>query len=240
MTGGSSILRANQRQASRFGRTGAIDYTPRLTSCRTLPGGASYRTQVAHMSVGKRGSSEESSGSSGPKTRRGPTQPRAVGDAPVTTILQTKLRPPATVPGLVARPRLIEGFKQNPRRPLTLVSAPAGYGKTTLVTQWLQATEAKPAWFSLGGEDGDLRTFLSYLVATVEAVWPGACEATRNLLDAQELPPTRAISPASSAACGTLSPGWSRPRSGISTSSPTTPRHAAGATAPRPLEPLLS
>jgi LuxR family maltose regulon positive regulatory protein len=111
----------------------------------------------------------------------------------VTTILQTKLRPPATVPGLVARPRLIEVFKQNPRRPLTLVSAPAGYGKTTLVTQWLQATEAKPAWFSLGEEDGDPRTFLSYLVAAVKVRHPEACRHTTALLQAAKMPPANVL-----------------------------------------------
>ena len=81
------------------------------------------------------------------------------GREPITTILKTKLRPPKMLPGLVARSRLTDLLQQNPRRPLTLVSAPAGYGKTTVVTQWLHAVKTKPAWLQLDQGDNDLRSF---------------------------------------------------------------------------------
>jgi LuxR family maltose regulon positive regulatory protein len=76
-----------------------------------------------------------------------------------TTIVRTKLRAPVEAGGLIARPRLLELLNQNSRRPLTVVSAPAGYGKTTLVMQWLQAAEAQPAWLQLSEDDSELRTF---------------------------------------------------------------------------------
>jgi LuxR family maltose regulon positive regulatory protein len=91
---------------------------------------------------------------------------------------------------------LLELLKQNPRRPLTLVSAPAGYGKTTLVAQWLQATESKGAWLQLGEEDGDLRTFLSYFVAAVRVRFPEACPDTTTLLQASQMPPCSVLADA--------------------------------------------
>ena len=110
-----------------------------------------------------------------------------------TTILRTKLRAPVEAGGLIARPRLLELLQQNPRRPLTIVSAPAGYGKTTLVTQWLQAAEAEPAWLQLSEDESDLRTFLSYLVAAVQVRFPKACCDTAALLEAAQLPPASVI-----------------------------------------------
>ena len=122
--------------------------------------------------------------------------PKTAGNAPVTTILQTKLRPPQVVTGLVARPRLLEILRQNPFRPLTLVSGPAGYGKTTVVAQWLQATEATSAWLQLGQEDGDLRAFLSYFVAAVRVQFPEACPDTTALLHASQMAPSSVLADA--------------------------------------------
>ena len=148
------------------------------------------------MSAGNRKQSGESAGSSVPDRKgtrhseagRERGQATTADDAPATTILQTKLRPPDVLPDLVARPRLVELLEQNPRRPLTLVSAAAGYGKTTLVTQWLRATEAKPAWLQLGEEDSDLRAFLTYFVAAVRVQFPKACPDTTTLLHATRMP----------------------------------------------------
>jgi LuxR family maltose regulon positive regulatory protein len=54
-------------------------------------------------------------------------------------LLQTKLHPSQARPKLVARPRLIEGLAREPGRRLTLVSAPAGFGKTTLLNKWTKS-----------------------------------------------------------------------------------------------------
>ena len=104
------------------------------------------------------------------------------------TILQTKLRSPKVLSGLVARPRLLELLAENARRPLTLVSAAAGYGKTTLVTRWLQDLETTSVWLQLGEEDNNLRTFLCYLVAAIRDRFPEACPETMSFLHATQLP----------------------------------------------------
>ncbi len=125
--------------------------------------------------------------------KSGTNDPNAItgmGQPSATTILRTKLRPPAAVQRLISRPRLLELLQRNPRRPLTVVSAPAGYGKTTLVSQWLQDAEVKPAWVQLGEENSELRTFLSYLVAAVQIRFPAACSDTAVLLEAAQLPPS--------------------------------------------------
>jgi LuxR family maltose regulon positive regulatory protein len=72
---------------------------------------------------------------------------------------------------------------------LVLVSAPAGYGKTTLVGQWLEACGRPTAWLSLREEDSDLPTFLRYLIAAVRTLYPDACPETWALVRAPQVPP---------------------------------------------------
>ena len=85
-----------------------------------------------------------------------------------TPLLKTKLYVPATRPGLVARPRLIERLEQNVNRKLTLVSAPAGYGKTTLISEWISRGDRPAAWLTLDEGDNDLVRFFDYLVAALQ------------------------------------------------------------------------
>jgi LuxR family maltose regulon positive regulatory protein len=85
-------------------------------------------------------------------------------------LLSTKLHPSRARPKLVARPRLIESLTRDPGRRLTLLSAPAGFGKTTLLNEWTrgQARDgASVAWVSLDEGDNDPVRFLSYLVAAL-------------------------------------------------------------------------
>jgi LuxR family maltose regulon positive regulatory protein len=63
-------------------------------------------------------------------------------------------------------------------RPLTLVSAPAGYGKSALISSWLETNENPAAWLSLSKSDSDLRTFLSYFIAAVHEHFPDDCQNT--------------------------------------------------------------
>ena len=88
-------------------------------------------------------------------------------------ILQTKLIRPAIDSNWVRRPRLIDHFNRNPKNRLTLVSAPAGYGKTTLVLQWLGHISQPSAWLSLDEQDGDPDRFLKYFIAAIQDVSPG-------------------------------------------------------------------
>ena len=95
-------------------------------------------------------------------------------------LLQTKLYIPRLRPSLVPRPHLIETLNQGLHNKLTLLSAPAGFGKTTLVTEWLaslgldSASEDQPiykiAWLSLDENDNDLARFLTYLITGLSQI----------------------------------------------------------------------
>ena len=90
-------------------------------------------------------------------------------------LLDTKLYIPPLRRNLVRRPHLIERLNAGLHRKLTLVSAPAGFGKTTLLSEWVQAMaeESPPAavaWLSLDQSDNDLTRFLTYLVAALQTV----------------------------------------------------------------------
>lgn len=104
-------------------------------------------------------------------------------------ILRTKLHRPQLPPDLVPRARLLELLDQHPGRSFTLVSAPAGYGKSTLVSRWLDGVGEASAWLSLDEDDSDLRSFLKYLIAAVRTHSPKACRRSHEFLGAAELPP---------------------------------------------------
>ena len=103
-------------------------------------------------------------------------------------LLATKLHRPRASAALIPRPRLLEELTAGLSQRLTLISAPAGYGKTTLVTQWLDSVDLPSAWISLDEHDGELATFLSYLLAAVRSVYPEAGRATELVLRAPHLP----------------------------------------------------
>ena len=111
------------------------------------------------------------------------------------TLVTTKLRPPRTRPNLVARPRLREAFAREGGRKLTLVSAPAGFGKTTLLSEWLEdgsGDERRVAWVSLDVGDNDPARFLTYLVTALRTVEEGIGEGLLASLRSPELPPVEA------------------------------------------------
>ncbi len=87
------------------------------------------------------------------------------------------------------RPHLLARLEGDVRRPLTLISASAGYGKSTLAAQWLEASSLPGVWVSLDKADSNPRTFLSYVVAAVRRLEPKACGRIHDLLDAAQLPP---------------------------------------------------
>ncbi|MBE2225022.1 MAG: hypothetical protein IAF02_26015, partial [Anaerolineae bacterium] len=89
-----------------------------------------------------------------------------------STILKTKLYPPPLTPDLVPRVGLLERLEQEHERPLTIISAPAGYGKSILASMWLEASGLPGAWVSLDDADNDLHTFVSYLLAAIETASP--------------------------------------------------------------------
>ena len=85
-------------------------------------------------------------------------------------ILATKLYAPRPRPKIVLRPRLIERLNAALHGKLTLISAPAGFGKTTLVGEWVAGSERPVAWLSLDKRDNDSSRFLAYLVASLQTL----------------------------------------------------------------------
>jgi LuxR family maltose regulon positive regulatory protein len=79
------------------------------------------------------------------------------------------------------------------RRPLTLVSAPAGFGKTTLVSEWIVQTSQAASWLSLDDDDNDPTRFLTYLIATLQTQQPSLGVTVYGLLGASQPPPPKAI-----------------------------------------------
>ena len=87
-----------------------------------------------------------------------------------TPILATKLYIPPPRPSLVLRPRLLDHMNEALQRKLTLISAPAGFGKTTLVSAWIAACGQPVAWLSLDEGDSDPTRFLTYFVAALQTI----------------------------------------------------------------------
>ncbi len=87
-----------------------------------------------------------------------------------TPILATKLYIPPPRSKIVLRPRLIERMNEGLQRKLTLISASAGFGKTTLVSEWVAVCERPVAWLSLDEGDTDPTQFLIYLVAALQTI----------------------------------------------------------------------
>jgi LuxR family maltose regulon positive regulatory protein len=111
------------------------------------------------------------------------------GEANPTSLLRTKLHRPPVPEDHVHRPRLLGRLEQRRKRPLTLVSAPAGYGKSVLISYWLETCDAPSAWLSLDEQDNDLRLFLSYFLAAVRTISPDAVSETMTLVNVSTLPP---------------------------------------------------
>lgn len=99
-------------------------------------------------------------------------------------ISPTKLHQPAVQPGAIARPRLLDQLNRAGDLPLTLICAPAGYGKTVLASQWLQSAPHEHAWMSLDEDDAYLGAFVGLFAAALETVSAGALQGTRQLLNA--------------------------------------------------------
>jgi LuxR family maltose regulon positive regulatory protein len=125
--------------------------------------------------------------------------PPAPGSPGPAALLETKFYVPRSRRGLVPRPRLSQRLDRGSALKLVLVSAPAGFGKTTLLTEWLAAGPAAPtdqrlaAWLSLDRSDNDPASFWTYVIAALRTVAPGVGDSALALLQAPRPSPIETV-----------------------------------------------
>ncbi|HEU5098500.1 MAG TPA: adenylate/guanylate cyclase domain-containing protein, partial [Roseiflexaceae bacterium] len=119
--------------------------------------------------------------------------PRPGVGVPASQLLATKLYMPRARPNLVARPRLFARLDAELHGVLTLVCAPAGFGKTTLLADWLRRTGRPAAWLGLDAADSDPALFLRYLVAALQALAPEVGATLLGLLQSPQPPPLETL-----------------------------------------------
>jgi LuxR family maltose regulon positive regulatory protein len=112
---------------------------------------------------------------------------------PRNSLLATKLFIPASRSNLVPRPRLLAQLDQGLTAHLTLVAAPTGFGKTTLLSEWLSERQHPAAWLSLDKSDNDPARFLGYLIAALQMIHTDAGQAARTLLRSPQPPPMESV-----------------------------------------------
>lgn len=108
-------------------------------------------------------------------------------------IIHTKLYPHQLPDNHVARRELIKKLDKGSRLPVLLITAPAGYGKSTLVSSWLHQQSLPFGWVSLAETENDLRQFLFYLVHAVQSLFSGKLAKTEMLVNSAKLPPVHAL-----------------------------------------------
>ena len=111
-------------------------------------------------------------------------------------LLATKFFIPSSSQALISRPRLIELLNLSLEYPLTLVSAPTGFGKTTLLSTWilsLQPEHPQIAWVSLDEGDNEPVLFWMYVLTALDGQQPGLCTQLIKYLQTQQVPPLRSV-----------------------------------------------
>src|SRR3954452_19558614 len=121
----------------------------------------------------------------------GDISPRALSMSPLQiapALRMSKFHPPRLTLQHVPRPRLTDRLRRQADCSLVVVRAPAGSGKSILLSEWIGASGVPTAWVSLDEGDNDLITFVSYVVAAMRTIAPTVTFQTQNLLDAVPLP----------------------------------------------------
>ena len=108
-------------------------------------------------------------------------------------LLKTKLYMPPIRPKLVFRPRLLERLKAGLQLKLTLVAAPAGYGKTTLLSEGIRSSQMPVGWVTLDENDNDSTRFWLYVISAMQTVRADIGKSTLGLLQSPQAPPIEFI-----------------------------------------------
>jgi LuxR family transcriptional regulator, maltose regulon positive regulatory protein len=108
-------------------------------------------------------------------------------------MLLTKLHIPASGTGLVQRQHLYDKLNEGLKRKLMLISAPAGFGKSTLVSEWIKRYKIPAAWFSIDSNDNDMTGFLSYIIAGIQQIKKTSGENALKLLKSPSRPGSESV-----------------------------------------------
>jgi LuxR family maltose regulon positive regulatory protein len=110
-------------------------------------------------------------------------------------LLTTKIQVPPLPPKTVRRARLLEALDRGlqPNMRLTLISAPAGYGKTTLLSEWSRLCGVEVTWVSLDELDNDIARFIGQMAAALQKIEPDAGEATAQAFQSPRTPPLDSV-----------------------------------------------
>src|SRR5512136_2001871 len=106
-----------------------------------------------------------------------PIRPSTLTESP---LLRTKTSIPQIPSGAIYRPRLIEWIHRGVKGPLTLLAAPAGFGKTHLLLEWAKETPLSVAWLTLDIDDNDLSRFFRYLIGAFQTLQAGLGEEAKD------------------------------------------------------------
>jgi LuxR family maltose regulon positive regulatory protein len=166
------IPRGKLYDPSSAGRTGQSSISPPEAGLQTL---------ADALLPGERGSTLDAARQRFPA----PAQPEP--------LLAAKVTVPPLRPGLVSRARLIEALNQQSGSRLLLLSAPAGFGKTILLTQWSAQSRWRVAWVSLDASDNDPIRFWRYLATSLETVAPGVGQEALELLQGRQSAPIESM-----------------------------------------------
>ena len=113
---------------------------------------------------------------------------------PISHMLLTKLHIPPAGNNIVHRSGLFEKLNSGLSKKLILVSAPAGYGKTTLLSDWINQNKIPATWLSLDNGDNDQAVFLSYIIAGVQTFHPEFGQSALRLLNSPNPPSVESVS----------------------------------------------
>jgi LuxR family maltose regulon positive regulatory protein len=106
----------------------------------------------------------------------------------IDELLSTKLAPPRLNPNFIPRQALLARLNQGLEQKLTLVSAPAGFGKTALVSSWLQQVNQPAAWLSLDEDDNHFTRFWTYFIAALQTIQPAVGNGVLAMLQVTPIP----------------------------------------------------
>lgn len=110
-----------------------------------------------------------------------------------TSILRTKLYPPPLRPDGVSRLHLVERFKRHQHGKITVIAAPAGFGKSTLASEFVKHSRQAVSWLSLDEGDRDPARFLIYLIASLQTIFPAMGTNLLTQLQGAQSPPPQTI-----------------------------------------------